>query len=547
VVNALEHFLETVLARRYIALIFIALGVLAAGIGTYSLRGSTELRETGIAAEMLQDSQYIVPRLNGRPFLEKPPLSYWAQAFTLQLIGYESAAVRLPSIVAGIACLCVLFFGLDKLYGNDGAWLGAMLLLTMASFWMNARTAGQDALLTFGVSLALCAFNIARNDTRLFTGWLLYACGIAVAVFTKGVVGLAVPGFVIFCYVAMEAIFIEKKINWTVCWRIALFSLLGVLPFLAWLFILWQREGNSAVAQILWSNSVERFTGDYQFGAHSEPAYYYLKKLPETFAPWNVLLFVALWRLRHLLMRDRNVLFFCCWLLTPYLLLSFSSGKRPTYLLMIYPAAAALIAAFAYRLKNSLSGAQGEARNMLILGALQAVLISAIALAVVKRTWHFHEHIASIAAAIILAGILVALWRMLIAKQFRSLSIYSLLAMLVMYAVYGGVTLKHESRQDSLEAVFAEMRTLQQAKYSLALYAPIERVAGATSFYLQRTLPEINNAEQLKKFLEADHHAAVLIADNDLDNLNDYRVIAGFSAQKRKYLIVANAETMPLR
>jgi hypothetical protein len=136
---------------------------------------------------------------------------------------------------------------------------------------------------------------------------------------------------------------------------------------------------------------------------------------------------------------------------------------------------------------------------------------------------------------------------MLITKQFRALSIYSLLAMLVIYAMYGGVTLRHESRQDSLEAVFAEMRALQQAKYSLALYAPIERVAGATNFYLQQTLPEINNAEQLKKFLETDQHAAALIAENDLDNLNNYRVIAGFSAQKRKYLIVANAATMPLR
>lgn len=525
-------------------LILIALLLLGGGINTYSLRGSTEPREAGIAAEMLQDSQYLVPRLNQRDFLEKPPLSYWLQAAALHTLGYQPLAVRFPSIAAGIACLCLVFFSLKRICANaELAWLGALSLLTMASFWMNARTAGQDALLTFGVALALFSFNFAHATPRRLP-WITYALGISIATFTKGVVGLAVPGIVILSYLLIEAFAIERKFVWHHWWRPALFALIGLLPLLFWLFSLYQREGAAAVQQILWSNSVDRFAGDYQFGSHSEPFYYYLKKLPETFAPWNLLLFFALWQLRHEMRRDKNTLFFICWLAAPYVLLSLSAGKRPPYLLMIYPAAATLIALFVSNAMASLTQ-KTQPAAIYRLALLQTLVLSGIAGFVVWHAWKLHLRGAAIVLAIFLIAVLITAWRNLSTREWRQLSSYSLLVMLIVYTGYGAAMLQHEKRQDSPEAMFAHMRTLEHEGHTLVLFGPIERVAGAANFYLQHSIPALDDAAQLQTLLESDRTAAALVADSDLAQLHDYRVLANFLDQKRKYSIVASAAVTP--
>ena len=64
----------------FLALLLLALAILPAGLPRLDLYESTEPREAGVSAGMLQDNDYLLPRLNGQPFLEKPPLSYWLQS-----------------------------------------------------------------------------------------------------------------------------------------------------------------------------------------------------------------------------------------------------------------------------------------------------------------------------------------------------------------------------------------------------------------------------------------------------------------------------------
>ena len=73
----------------------------------------------------------------------------------------------------------------------------------------------------------------------------------------------------------------------------ALFTLLALVPLLIWLGFLFQRGGMQAVGEVLWTNSVGRFSGSFVEAGHYEPFYYYLAKLPEAFLPWNILVYLA--------------------------------------------------------------------------------------------------------------------------------------------------------------------------------------------------------------------------------------------------------------
>ncbi|MDR1995377.1 glycosyltransferase family 39 protein [Azonexus sp.] len=479
----MRPFIAVLRKHPYVVLLLFGAVLLLAGVDRYSLLGSTEPREAGIAAAMLQDQQYVVPHLNDQPFLEKPPLSYWLQSASMRIGGTTPLAARLPSILAALACVWLLFACARRTTGNErAAWVATLALLTMASFWTNARTAGQDLLLTLGIALALFGFYCTRENPPTRWGWPMYTAGIAVATLSKGVVGLAIPGIVIFAFLLFETLWLERRFKLRAWLLPGAFALLGLMPFALWLFALYDRAGPDAVREILLSNSIDRFAGSYQRGAHDEPFYYYLLKLPETFAPWNLLLGYLLWRCRRELLRDWRFVFGLCWLLAPYLLLSVSAGKRPTYLLALYPAAALLIA---LGMDYWLRGANPPSR------------------------------------------MLTRLYTPLLAL------------LLALYIGYGGFVLPRAQQKDSPEEVFTHLRNHEQDGHTLILFKPLERISGAARFYLLHPVRSIDEAQPLLDALRANPAAIALVGADDLADLHGYRTLENFQDQKRKYAIIA--------
>src|SRR5262249_35050615 len=84
----------------------LALAVLLcfAGLGR-SLWSPDEPTGAAVGRAMLSTGDLVVPRLNGEPFLEKPPLYWWVQVLALRLFGISAAAARLPSALFGAAAL----------------------------------------------------------------------------------------------------------------------------------------------------------------------------------------------------------------------------------------------------------------------------------------------------------------------------------------------------------------------------------------------------------------------------------------------------------
>jgi 4-amino-4-deoxy-L-arabinose transferase-like glycosyltransferase len=473
--------------------ILLALSALLflSGLNGYQLRSSTEPRVAGIAAEMLIDGDWVVPKLNGTPFLEKPPLSLWLDAAAMRLFGVNPAAVRLASALAGLFTALIVFWSLLRLQQPRAlAWLAGMLLITMADFWSNVRQVGEDALLTLGVTLALLAYFRAAQAPARTGNWLLYAAGLAIATLSKGVLGLALPGAVIFCYLIGDTLFFSRRVvlaNWL---RPAAAALIGLIPLSIWLWLLYQRAGADAVQEVLWANSFGRFGGAFAANGHFEPFYYYLTKLPEIFLPWNILVFLGLWRLRKVARRDRFALFLCCWLLAPFVLLSLSSGKRMVYLLALYPAAAIIAADYCLQL----------------LARYRQQPLSRWA-----RWWRQHYR---------RAGALI-------------LGVVTLL-----YLSYATLYLPRQDREESFVPLLTQVDALRRDGYQIALYQPSERLAGAMVFYTFTKAQTLQGAAALDAYLaQSDKHAALFEADTP--PRQTLATLHHFQIGKRHYYVVA--------
>ena len=499
-----------------IVIALLACLLIFSGLNHFDLRGSTEPREAGVAAEMLQNNQFLLPTLNGEAFLEKPPLSYWLQAASMKFFGYEAFAPRVPSALAGIATVLLFVFFFRKLEQKN--WLillSGTLLITMGSFWEYSRTAGQDVLLAFGVSLALLSFYFIRENgsKRL---WLAFSAGIAIATLTKGAIGLAVPGVVIFAYLLVESIYFDKRLvilNWL---NPVIFTLLGLLPILGWFWLLFDAQGIESVKEIVWTNSVGRFEGTYTGGAHAEPFYFYLKKLPETFQPWSLLFYIAIWQSVKFLKTNRRMVFFFCWIVAPFILLSMSAGKRPSYLLMLYPAAAAFLAHYivSFAQQTSATSFGKSMKSAKWLAAIQAAIFSAAMLFVVIRLVQIHVPVIAGVTLLLAIPALFVMWRSVSQLRIFSFAASSVGMLFITYITYFSFVVPHDDEMESAKLVMKKLADFSVAGRPVVLYQPTERIEGATSFYLQRRLPTINTIEELQKTLAEKSDTVVLIAES---------------------------------
>src|SRR5829696_10025077 len=90
-----------------------------------------EGRYAQIGREMFLRGDWVVPHLQGEPYLDKPPLMYWLVALSYKLFGVQSWAARLvPALAVHGTILLTYLFG-RRLLGERAAVRGAVLLALM--------------------------------------------------------------------------------------------------------------------------------------------------------------------------------------------------------------------------------------------------------------------------------------------------------------------------------------------------------------------------------------------------------------------------------
>ena len=102
-------FAAFIQSHPFITLCFIGAFVSFVGISN-ELWTPDEPRDAAIGRAMWESGDWIVPRLNGEPFLEKPPLYWWAQSALFALLGRATPTLaRLPSALFGFAALLLTY------------------------------------------------------------------------------------------------------------------------------------------------------------------------------------------------------------------------------------------------------------------------------------------------------------------------------------------------------------------------------------------------------------------------------------------------------
>lgn len=189
-------------ARFCVVTALAAVLLYLAPLGSYPLMEPDEGRYAEIPREMVESGDFVTPRLNYVKYFEKPVLLYWANAANFMLFGENEFAARLfPALCALGGVFVTAAFG-ASLYGRRAGFIAGAVTATSLLYFAIGTINITDMPLTFFLTLAFASFYTARTSGRK-RWYVVFYLASALAVLTKGLVGVFLPRLVIFVYILL--------------------------------------------------------------------------------------------------------------------------------------------------------------------------------------------------------------------------------------------------------------------------------------------------------------------------------------------------------
>jgi len=304
-------------------------------LGSADLFEPDEGRNAEKAREILLLNDWVTPHENFLPVLDKPVFFYWLVAFSYKIFGISEWSGRLPSALAALGCLFLVYRFARQRWGSWEASWSVLILLTSVEFFLLSRIVISDMTLTFCVTLALSSFYSAvqaeEKKAKRLHCWLMYGA-LGVGTLIKGLVGLVIPALIAVIY-----LLVTKRGA-----ALRRFHLLpGIICFLVIVapWYLWVDARNPGyLSYYFWHEHLSRYLTD-EFG-QDWSWFYFFFVLAVGFLPWTLWLpLVAKDAWQRL---DDKKLFLLLWVVLPFLFFSLSNSQLPHYVLPIYPPLALL-------------------------------------------------------------------------------------------------------------------------------------------------------------------------------------------------------------
>jgi 4-amino-4-deoxy-L-arabinose transferase-like glycosyltransferase len=301
-----------------------------------------EGRYAEIPREMVVSGDWTTPRLNGLKYFEKPPLQYWATATAYTVFGEHQWTSRLWTGLTGFAGILLVWFAGLRLFGREAANYAAILLGSSMLYVLMGHINTLDMGVTFFITLGIAGLLLGQTQTgtRQRRNWMLLAwAGLALAVLSKGLMGLVLPGTALFIYaVAQRDFSVFKRMH----------CLAGLAVFLLitapWFYLVMKANPEFFQKFFIYEHYTRFTTKDL---GRYQPWYYFIPILLAGMLPWTVLMFDTLiktWRINKLPDKAFNAArFLLVWAVFIYLFFTVSGSKLPSYLLPMFPALALLM------------------------------------------------------------------------------------------------------------------------------------------------------------------------------------------------------------
>lgn len=344
-------------------------------LGGRNLSSPDEGRYAEIPREMVASGDYVLPRLDGILFFEKPPLLYWVEAAAIKVFGLEEWSLRLGPVLFAVFGCWLVFAAARRFHGTAVGVVSALILATTLLYYGLARFLVIDMMVSVLIATTLFLFILgAEEPVPRRRRWYFRSVYVAaaLAIMAKGLIGVLLPGLVGLVWIALTG-------RWRLVREILIPS--GIILFLA-IALPWHIAAALRHGDFLWFYFVHEQFLRFTTKIHNRagPFLYFIPVVYFGFLPWTGYLWHGVkeampksWAGRA----DKPVeLFLLLWVGLLFLFFSVSDSKLLTYILPIFPALAVLTGrAITPYLTGEKRGALPVGRVIVIVNGFAAAVI----------------------------------------------------------------------------------------------------------------------------------------------------------------------------
>jgi 4-amino-4-deoxy-L-arabinose transferase-like glycosyltransferase len=336
--------------------------VYALPVGRRPLLNQDEARFALLARESVEFHHWLLPRVRGVIYLNKPPLYFWTVAVIAKPFGVvnEATAPLASVLAAGAALLAVIALG-RRLWDGSVGLAAALVLATAPFFYFMSHQVLSDMMMTAWLAWALHFLLTARLVAAPLPRLVGFYLCVAGALATKG------PAALMALLAALAVVLAEDG------WRRGLRWLrlpvgIGVLALASvpWLLPYLLQTERSYVGGV-----VVGHYGDWYFREKTGSRIHELLENLVRFLPWTVFLPAGLWWWgRDRDPRRRPLL---VWTVVIAVAVSLSGEQRARYFLPVLPPLSLLVAELLARAPLEPSG---RGRRVLLASFVGAALVA---------------------------------------------------------------------------------------------------------------------------------------------------------------------------
>ena len=333
--NSFLSFILNFFSQFKLWILFVPFLLISLNIGGGLAKLPVEIRSIKIVKEMVETNDLLVPKIDGKPYITKPPLYHWTASFLSHFFGSVSwSSIRMPSLIAAFLMLFIVFLWGKDLGGDHLGILSVFITFSAYLFVVLARRGAPDMIFSASCFACLYIFQkvMKRNNIFLFVSFFLM---FSIAFLTKA--------HVIFLVVVLPILIIllvKKRLRRIFSFDIMFLSLITLLISVSWYSLLYLWNPDEAMYWFLLEGGQPfdlKIVGET--ARHFKPFYYYFFRIWDLFLPFSIfipLTFLFFWKKRKSLFSDEWTFVVSPFVIV-FIFFAFIPAKQPHYILPILP------------------------------------------------------------------------------------------------------------------------------------------------------------------------------------------------------------------
>ena len=301
-----------------------------------------------ISREMCETQNYLMVQHRGENYLDKPPLLFWLSSLSITILGVSAFAFKLPSFLFSILGFYSTYRLGILLYNRAIALISMLILFTTEAIFLFNQDVRTDTMLTGAVIFAIWQLYAYIRYNKWYN-FLLGFIGIAIAMLSKGPIGLMVPILAI-----GTDLLIHKKFKVLVNFKWIIGLIIVAIILLPMTYGLFKQFGWEGVKFYYWTQSFGRITGENVW-KNDAGYFFFVHTYLWSFLPYSFLGILAIiYKFKELIAYfknriDNNTEFLTLsGFILPFIALSFSKYKLPHYIFVMFPIMAIMTGYYVY-------------------------------------------------------------------------------------------------------------------------------------------------------------------------------------------------------